>query len=374
MKAMILTACLGMGVGVSFPSLAEPTVSYEVAFEQLYFDQPVFLTYASDDSEQLFVVEQGGLIKTFPNIPSVDDAAVFFNIIKSTKNRFVSGGEEGLLGLAFDPDFINNGHFYVNYSARSPRRTVISQFSVQENNTLVADVDSERILLEIPQDYSNHNGGMITFGPDGYLYIGMGDGGSAGDPKNRAQNGQNLLGKMLRVDTDGNAPSDNPYLKTKFIRDEIWAMGLRNPWRFSFDRITGDLWLGDVGQDEWEEIDIIEKGRNYGWKLMEGTHNYDKGEHQFCTSLTPPVFEYSHNEGRSVTGGYVYRGALQPSLEGWYFFGDFVSGSMWALNADNHDLSIELPEFSNPSSFGEDQNGELYIVSYQGQIYRIVDH
>lgn len=359
---------------VAASAWAAPKIDYQRAFNRLSFDQPVLVTHAGDGSNRLFVVEQGGQIKVFDNDGGVRSSDTFFDIRRATDNDFSSGGEEGLLGLAFDPDFANNKYFYVYYSATSPRRSVIARYQVASNNPNLADYSTEKVILEINQDYRNHNGGMIAFGPDGYLYIGMGDGGSAGDPNYRAQDGQSLLGKMLRVDRNGQAAADNPFVSDASIRDEIWAFGLRNPWRFSFDRQTGDLWAGDVGQNAWEEINVIEAGANYGWRWYEGNHEYNLDARAQGVELTGPVFEYSHSEGRSVTGGTVYRGVAFPELQGWYLFGDFVSGKMWALSTSSNDGEVlALPDFPNPAGFGEDESGELYVVSYRGQIFRIVD-
>jgi glucose/arabinose dehydrogenase len=342
---------------------------YNVAFPNLRFSQPVLITHAPETQDRLYVVEQGGTIQSFENRASVSDSTVFFDIEKATSNRFLTGGEQGLLGLAFDPEYSENGYFYVNYTAGNPRRTVIARYQVDDNQRV--QYATETILLEVEQDYANHNGGMIAFGPDGYLYIGMGDGGSGGDPKNRAQDPQSLLGKMLRIDTDGSVPSDNPFVGDETIQDEIWAIGLRNPWRFSFDRETGALWAADVGQNAVEEINRIVRGGNYGWRYYEGSREYNLDSSARGKQFEKPIFEYSHRDGRSVTGGVVYRGAAYPNLQGWYFFGDFVTGAMWMLNTSNNE-TVTLKDFPNPAAFGEDQRGELYIVSYQGQIYKLV--
>lgn len=351
-------------------SNVQADVQFVKTFSALWFEQPVLITHAGDGSNRLFVVEQGGTIQQFQNSPNVQEAEAFFDIEKAAQNRFLKGGEQGLLGLAFDPEFESNGRFYVNYTASRPRRTVIARYEV--NGSGAVDYGSETVLLEVNQDYANHNGGMIAFGPDGYLYIGMGDGGSGGDPKNRAQDPRSLLGKMLRVDTDGRAPRDNPFVRDNETRDEIWALGLRNPWRFSFDRKTGYLWAGDVGQNEVEEISIIEAGNNYGWRPYEGTQVFNRSEISKVGEHIPPVFEYTHDQGRSVTGGVVYRGTAYPNLNGWYFFGDFVSGRMWGLETQSKDV-VSLPNVPNPAAFGEDEAGELYVVSYRGNVYQIVD-
>lgn len=352
-------------------SAAQPFAGFEQVYDQLSFDQPVLLTHVPGDSERLFVVEQTGQIQVFNQQPEVASSSVFFDINAATDNRFLSGGEQGLLGLAFHPAFQSNGWFYVNYTAAEPRRTVIARYRIASDNSNLTDYSSEQVLLEINQAYSNHNGGMIAFGDDGKLYIGMGDGGSAGDPGNRAQDGQSLLGKMLRLNDDGSVPADNPFVGHENVRDEIWALGLRNPWRFSFDRDNGTLWAGDVGQNEVEEIDRIVRGGNYGWRWYEGSQPYNPDDRTASVSVIDPVHEYTHKDGQSVTGGVVYRGQQFPALAGWYIFGDFVSGNTWALNTQNQELRT-LEKLPNPSSFGEDADGEVYATTYSGDLYRLV--
>jgi glucose/arabinose dehydrogenase len=292
------------------------------------------------------------------------------------------GNEEGLLGLAFDPDYSRNGYFYVYYSAAGPRRTVLSRFNIRSGDSEIADPASELVLMEIDQPYSNHNGGQLAFGPDGYLYIGVGDGGSGGDPHGNGQNRNTLLGKILRIDVSNSSagekyriPADNPFTGMSSTRNEIWAFGLRNPWRFSFDRETGILWAADVGQNQWEEIDIITKGANYGWNIMEGTHCFAPTSNCDRTGLTLPVFEYEHSHGCSITGGYVYRGTTLQSLIGFYIYGDFCSGKIWAMSFNNNTVeqNILLTDSSlDITSFGEDSAGNLYILSRQGGIYTFV--
>lgn len=360
-----LLLCLLCLVGMS----AHAAIDLVEAFPELRFQRPVLLTHAPDQSNRLYVVEQGGSIRVFPNRPGASTAEVFFDIRKATANRFIDGGEQGLLGLAFDPNFSRNGRFYVNYTAAAPRRTVIARYELMSPGHSAVNYESETVLLEVPQDYSNHNGGMIAFGPDGYLYIGMGDGGSGGDPRNRAQDMQSLLGKMLRIDTNGKAPADNPFSRGEG-RPEIWALGLRNPWRFSFDRVTGQLWAGDVGQNAIEEINLIEAGKNYGWRAYEGNQIIRQQEAEQVLAHQAPIFAYSHREGQSVTGGVIYRGADYPALQGWYFFADFVSGQLWGLDSANG-ATVKLARLNNPAAFGEDEAGEVYVVSYTGKIFRI---
>jgi glucose/arabinose dehydrogenase len=292
------------------------------------------------------------------------------------------GDEEGLLGLAFDPAYQQNGYFYVYYSAANPRRSVVSRFKLDQQNADMADPQSEVIIMEVAQPYANHNGGQLVFGPDGYLYIGLGDGGSAGDPHGNGQNLGTLLGKILRIDVSGlsapgdyTIPVDNPFVGTEGARAEIWAFGLRNPWRFSFDSQTGLLWAGDVGQGSREEIDIIVKGANYGWNIMEGLDCYLPSTGCNQSGLTLPVFEYDHSQGCSITGGYVYRGDRIPSLQGSYVYGDYCSGKIWALTYDGGAVTeniLLVDTGLSITSFGEDPAGNLYILDRQGGIYTLV--
>ena len=351
--------------------------SVEVAFPNLSFTRPLFLTYANDDTNRLFVVLQQGQIMVFPN--KQDTQATVFLAIDEKVND--DGNEEGLLGLAFDPDYKSNGYFYVYYTANSPRRSVISRFSVSDNDPNKANTSSELVIMEVPQPYSNHNGGMMAFGLDRMLYIGLGDGGSGGDPHGNGQNRDVLLGKILRIDVSKSSrsekyriPADNPYVGLENSRGEIWAYGLRNPWRFSFDRVTNMLWVADVGQDSLEEVDIIEKGANYGWNIMEGSLCYPLPTSN-CNKegLKLPVAQYTHADGCSITGGYVYRGSKLRSLYGAYIYGDFCSGKIWGLRYDGSKVveHMELIDSNMQiSSFGEDQAGELYILSFDNHIYR----
>src|SRR5262245_55773378 len=280
------------------------------AFPALHFDRPLCLVHPGDGSGRLFVVEQAGRIHVFPERSDAASATLFLDISGSVRRVH---NEEGLLALAFHPNFAQNGSFYVWYSASSPLRNVLARFQVSPRDSNRADPGSETVLLEVPKPFGNHNGSTLVFGADGYLYLSTGDGGSAGDPQGNGQNLGALLGKILRIDVDrteggrGYAiPADNPFVGRAGARGEVWAWGLRNVWRMSFDRDTGMLWAGDVGQDLWEEIDIIVRGANYGWNLREGMHPFRSGTSQ--VPLVDPVVEYSHDEGASVTGGYVYRG------------------------------------------------------------------
>lgn len=357
------------------------TFKLSEAFPQLTFDTPVELTSPDDGTDRVFVVEQKGVIQVFRNSPGAKNATVFLDI----ENRISSGGEMGLLGLAFHPEYKTNGYFYVNYTRRNPLETVISRFKVSTADPQVADPGSETVLLRFNQPFDNHNGGKIAFGNDGFLYIATGDGGSWGDPGNRAQNRKELLGKILRIDVNKSSgaipysiPADNPYRGNKEgFRQEVYAYGMRNPWRFSFDRVTGKLWAGDVGQNEFEEIDIIEKGGNYGWKIMEATKCYRTST---CNKngLKTPIWNYAQGSdtGSSVTGGYVCRDKNLPSLGGKYIYGDFVTGNIWALTyAENKAVKNELIAKISGGlpSFGEDSKRNLYVLSYSpGKVYKLV--
>lgn len=356
---------------------AQPAI--EAVIHASNFDSPVDITHAGD--ERLFIVEQDGYIQ----ILDADNntlATPFLDI----DSRVSSGGERGLLGLAFHPDYANNGYFFVNY-INNNGDTQISRFSVSATDANLADPDSEVMLLTIDQPYGNHNGGCIKFGPDGYLYIGMGDGGSGGDPQGYGQNRQSLLGKMLRIDVDNGSPygipADNPFASDDQTLDEIWAIGLRNPWRFSFDRQTGDLWIGDVGQNQWEEIDFQPAssagGENYGWRCYEGFHTYNTSGCDNADAYDDPIYEYSNSfdGGCSVTGGMVYRGSEIPALQGIYVFSDYCAGILTSVTPDGMGGWTGTELFDSEvfvSSFGEDVNGELYFANlFGGDIYKIVD-
>lgn len=335
-------------------------------------DAPVFVTNARDSSNRLFIVEQPGRIKVLA--PGSSAATTYLDI----SSRVLSGGERGLLGLAFHPQFRTNRRLFVNYTRQPDGATVIAEYQQSAENTNIALVN-ETVLLTIDQPFDNHNGGMVAFGTDGFLYIGMGDGGSANDPGNRAQNPDELLGKILRIDIDHTgagapymSPNDNPFFGTTAGRDEIYAVGLRNPWRFSFDRLTGALYLGDVGQGSREEIDIVTRGGNYGWRIREGAacSNLDP---TLCdrADLVSPVLDYDHSNGRcSVTGGYVYRGNRGALPQGGYVYGDFCSGEIFLRQSNTQQLLMDTD--LNISSFGEDESGELYVVHRGGTLSRFV--
>jgi glucose/arabinose dehydrogenase len=337
------------------------------------FVNPVNIQNAGD--ERLFVVEQNGRIKIL-NPDGTINANNFLDITSIVS----SGGERGLLGLAFHPDYANNGFFYLNYTDNSGD-TQVSRFSVDADDPNLADPESELQLMNIFQPYTNHNGGCIEFGPDGYLYIGMGDGGRGGDPNNYAQNLMELLGKMLRIDVDnpdgGNnygIPDSNPYVGDPDALDEIWASGVRNPWKFAFDSQTGDIWIADVGQNSLEEINhelSTLSGLNYGWRCYEGNDPYNTSGCPDPSELTFPVAQYSHSGGNcSITGGYVYRGTVYSDIQGLYLFADLCSSMIGTVDQDGN--MIDHGNFSGTwTSFGEDVNGELYIADHGGSIYKI---
>ncbi len=338
--------------------------------------RPVFVTSVPDSSGRMAVVEQDGTVFMLPDGRQSTEAITFLDISDQVRRQ---GNEEGLLGLAFHPDYAANGRFFVYYSASSPRRSVLSRFEVSGDPNR-ADSESERVLLEVEQPFSNHNGGMIAFGPEGLLYVALGDGGLGGDPRGNGQNVATLLGSLLRIDVDTQAeglgyaiPERNPFLGAG-ARAEIWAYGLRNPWRFSFDRETGDLWLADVGRGDREEIDLVRRGGNYGWTVMEGSECFEPARNCRRDGLELPVWEYDHSLGCSVTGGYVYRGQAIPWLQGAYVYGDFCSGFIWGLRYDGNEVTQQallLDSGLNVSSFGEDEDGELYVTAFDGGVYRI---
>ena len=338
----------------------------EPAFPNLAFERPVFLTHAGDGSNRLFVVEQAGRIYVFPNDGATRDVDLFLDISDRVSR---SANEEGLLGLAFDPEYLDNGVFYVYYSAANPRRSVLSRFAGDDSEPNRANQASEQVILEIAQPYGNHNGGALVFGPDGYLYVGLGDGGSGGDPQGHGQNLGTLLGSIIRIDPDAPAdgklygiPIDNPFSNRDGARGEIFAYGLRNPWRFSFDPVTKLLWVGDVGQNAIEEIDIVASGLNYGWNIMKGSHCFSPRSGCAPSGLEMPVVEYDHSEGCSVTGGYVYRGKRLAMLYGAYVYGDFCTSRIWGLRFEHGEVT-EHRRISDSglqiSSFGVDEEGRI---------------
>jgi glucose/arabinose dehydrogenase len=360
---------------------AAPAGAIKLSLVASGLSKPVLATTAPDGSGRLFIVEQTGRIRIQKSGKVL--STPFLNISGSVSK----GSEQGLLGLAFHPSFKTNRKLYVNFT-RNDGDTVIREYRVSASNPNVVDTSTKRRILIVAQPYSNHNGGGIAFGPDGYLYIGMGDGGGAGDPQNRARNLGTLLGKMLRIDVNGTSagkayriPASNPFVGRTGL-DEIWQYGLRNPWRWSFDRITGTLWIGDVGQDNWEEIDRVARtssgagrGVNWGWDILEGFHCYPSSVSSCSTTgRAKPLLDYAHNGGRcAVTGGYVYRGSRISALKGWYVFGDYCSGEIWAVPANASapaTKTLLLDTGLLVSSFGESSTHELLVTDLGGRVYR----
>ncbi|MDQ3141317.1 MAG: PQQ-dependent sugar dehydrogenase [Bacteroidota bacterium] len=344
---------------------------------------PVDISHANDD--RLFIIEKAGTISIIQNDVLLDTP--FLDIVWKVNSR---GNEQGLLGITFHPNYETTGTFYINYiNKNTPNQTVIAKYTVDPKNPNHADTNSAEILLTIVQPYSNHNGGCLKFGKDGYLYIGMGDGGNGGDPQNYAQNKKSMLGKMLRIDVNQSSsykiPADNPFVNNINYLDEIWALGLRNPWRFSFDRLNGDLWIGDVGQGEWEEVDFSafgsQSGLNYGWRCYEGNHDFNTTGCGAKNTFTFPIHEYVSNEnedGCSITGGFVYRGTKYPSLYGKYIYADYCSGRIWALqrmpNGQINNVLALTFKRNTITTFGEDAQGELYFAAAaESAIYKIED-
>jgi glucose/arabinose dehydrogenase len=337
--------------------------------------EPITLVSAGDGSGRVFILEKAGRVIFYKE--GAEPAQIFLDI----QGRVGStGSEQGLLGIAFSPQYAQDGAFYLDYTDLNGN-TVIARYHVSANADQ-ADPSSDEMLLQIQQPYANHNGGQLAFGPDGYLYIGMGDGGSGGDPYGNGQSLTTLLGKILRVDVSlgqgYKIPPDNPFRDGSGL-PEIWAYGLRNPWRFSFDRLNGDLYIGDVGQNKWEEVDFLTGGspggENFGWNYREGLHAYS-GNLAAGIQFTDPIFEYGHNQGCSITGGYVYRGSSLQDWQGVYFFGDYCQGTIWGLlPTDGGQWKSQIlfsPGFKI-SSFGQDDAGELYVLNYSaGQLLKLV--
>jgi glucose/arabinose dehydrogenase len=392
-----------------------PQIQLQPVFPHLEISRPVWMGEAPDGSGRFFVIGQAGKILIVKKGSDGGDAKEFFNI--EDRHPYFDN-EDGLMSIAFHPGFKTNGLFYVYYNQKNPAdqhtqpqnypiRSVISEFKVSATNADLADMSSERILLQVPQPFSNHKGGEVAFGPDGYLYLGLGDGGNQSDPFGSGQNTCTLLAKMLRIDVDTRStvgsgtrkhelpygfPADNPFVKEPEMNGtpphkEIFAYGFRNPWRYSWDTKTGDLWIGDVGQDLWEEVDLGVKGGNYGWSVREGAHHYKPGpvgaqyiepvmEYPHRPNLQPQGMFPDHSPGLCVIGGYVYRGKKFPALEGVYVYGDYNLGTIWGFRYDRdaHKVTAEgtlLQQPKNIFSFAEDLDGELYVLTQDGQIYSI---
>ena len=408
-RAICLAAMFCLGLTVSAQSL--PQIKLQPVFPKLTDERPVWMSEAPDGSGRLFVVYQPGKILIVKKGSDGADAKEFFNIEARDPK---AGGENecGLLSIAFHPGFATNHLFYVYYNQKNPEGlntqprfpflSIISEFKVSATDPDQADLKSERILLQVPQPFGNHKGGELAFGPDGYLYLGLGDGGAGGDPYNSGQNLSRLLAKMLRIDVstrtkvgDGDRahelnygiPRDNPFVTDTNARPEIYAYGLRNPWRYSFDRQTGALWVGDVGQDLWEEVDLVTNGGNYGWSIREGLHRFKDGP--AGAKYAEPVMEYPHRPnlqseamfldhsiGLCVIGGYVYRGKEFPALAGLYIYGDYNLGTIWGLRYNSaaqkvtaHGTLLQQPD--NIDSFAEDADGEIYALMQDGKIFKI---
>jgi glucose/arabinose dehydrogenase len=333
----------------------------------------VDLQMPPDASDRIFVVEQAGVVRVIPSgvllaTPFIDNRA-----------RVTAGGEKGLLGIAFHPDYATNHRFFLSYTrtVSGQLQSVVAEYLTSAGDPNSADT-AERIVLTVDQPFDNHNGGQIQFGPDGYLYMGLGDGGGGGDPLGSGQDMTSLLSKMLRIDVDSTqpyaVPTDNPFVGQAGIRPEIWASGFRNPWRFSFDRTTGRLFVADVGQNSFEEVNLVVKGGNYGWNIMEGLHCFEPPNACPTSGLELPIVEYGHGEGASVTSGFVYRGALMSELRGHYIFGDFISGRIWALEETSPGVwtrTLLLDTDLNISCFGLDREGELLVTDYGGSVFRM---
>jgi quinoprotein glucose dehydrogenase len=401
----------GWAIGVLVPlavmGAGLPAIKLTSAFPNLHFNRPLWMEEIPDDSHRLVVVEQDGKMLIFSRDSGVKEAKTFLDI--SSRKPHVEN-EEGLLAFAFHPQYRTNGLLYIDYVQQSPKRTLLSEFRVSKTDSNMADLASERVLMQVSQPYWNHKGGTMLFGSDGLLYVSLGDGGSGGDPHNVGQSLHHLLGKILRIDVNSRTgllgygiPKDNPFVGRDKAgnpksdpfdtmpsghRPEIWAYGLRNVWRMSFDRETGELWAGEVGQDKWEEVDIITRGGNYGWNVLESLHDFKKGRLQGGAAIDP-IIEYPHNArlaseckfpehtpGLSITGGYVYRGKKYPPLQGVYLYSDFVLGTVWGLKYENgkvvtHGVLLKENAVRQISSFAEDRAGELYAISFDGSIYAI---
>ena len=375
MAGLGLVQCHGDDDAPAGPAPPPVDIRAAEAFPNLSFASPLAFAQAPGDASRSFVATQDGAVHVFAHRADAASSSIYLDIRDRVTD---AGGELGLLGLAFDPAYATNGHVYVNYnpnfdsSGSNPMRTVIARFT-RTADPDVADANSETPLLTFEQPFTNHNGGWLGFGADGKLYVASGDGGSGGDPNNYAQSLDTLLGKILRLNADGTIPADNPFVGAAG-RDEIWAYGLRNPFRAGFDRATGELIAGDVGQNQREELDVIVRGGNYGWRKYEGTLVFNAND-PVPGDARPPLYEYDHSNGRcTVIGGYVYRGAALTGHAGAYFFADFCSGELWRLSRSGAAVTVTLAGNipGNPTSFGEDLAGELYVTSFDGKVYKLV--
>ena len=384
---LALAACGGSGSGGAVtgppPVNTTPAITTQAVFVNLSFSQPVALLQAPLDASRWYVVEKTGRIQVFANDQNTLTSSEFLNI----QARVDARSEGGLLGMAFDPDYPTVGEVYVSYTrSGSPLVSYVSRFSSVDGGLTLAP-SSEEVILTVAQPADNHNGGDLAFGPDGFLYVGFGDGGGSGDPNGNGQDSTNLMGAIIRIDVDGGSPygiaAGNPFEANPICSGgvgidscpEIFAWGLRNPWRFSFDTSTGKLWAGDVGQSAWEEIDVITSGANYGWNTREGAHCFNPAT-GCADTFVEPITEYDRSLGRSVTGGYVYRGAAIPNLVGWYVFGDFITGRLFGV-PENSPTGTAATDFGQTSSsivsFGQDIDGELYVLDFSaGDIHQIV--
>ncbi len=380
----LLLASLQMQSAAAEIDTSPIPLTVEQAFKELGTEilRPIELTHAGDGTNRVFIASQLGKIYVMPNDQNVTEAKVFLDLTDRVVYK-KHENEEGLLGMAFHPNYETNGQLIVYYTTKSARHTsVVSRFRVSDDPNQ-ATRDSEEEILRIKQPFWNHNGGTVIFGPDGYLYVALGDGGKANDPQNNGQNLQSLLGSILRIDVDRKdenrnygIPADNPFVGYEDrALPEIWAYGLRNVWRMAFDRDTNLLWAGDVGQNIWEEINIIHRGGNYGWNLREARHNFSPNATGLRADLIEPIFEYHHDIGKSITGGFVYRGSSIPALQGKYLYADYVSGKVWALSYDDQQGQVVgnhlLAEGQMPiMSFGEDEEREAYFLTDSHTIHR----
>jgi glucose/arabinose dehydrogenase len=371
---LVFIGC-GDGAMQTPPPAPSPTLALTPLVGSL--NSPVDLQFPNDNTGRFFVVEQSGTIRIIAN--SLLLSGDFLDIA----SKITTGSEMGLLGLTFHPSYSQNRRFFVNYNRTvgAQLQTVIAEYQASASDANQADPASERVLLTVDQPFPNHKGGQLAFGPDGFLYIGLGDGGSGGDPFGNGRSLQTRLGKMLRIDVDRTdpglqyaIPTDNPFAAGGGL-PEIWAYGLRNPWRFSFESGTGRLFCADVGQDSFEEVDLLQNGGNFGWNTMEGLHCFNPSSSCNMTGLILPIAEYSHSEGEAVIGGYVYKGSGIPSLVGTYILGDYISGAIWGLKETtpgSWTRSRLLSTQRNISSFGQDAAGEVYVLDYSGNILKLI--